>query len=110
MDLNDVISESKKTWKNEKPVKYDEKDLETIYVSLALGGEVGELQNKIKKYFRRKYYTKGHSEGDELKQVGEEVADILYYLGRLSELLDMDPSVEFMKKMEENKKRYLASK
>lgn len=106
MQLNDVIKESKKTWSHFDLNKAESSDLEMLYVSLALGGEVGELQNKIKKYFRRKYLTTGHSTGDEISMVGEELADVIYYVGRLAEVLKLDIDKEFSEKMAENVKRY----
>ena len=107
MELNDVVKESKKTWNHSPVERYADDDVELIYLAGCLGGEVGELQNMIKKHFRGKYYSKGHPlQGDIKKFAGTEIADILYYTSRLAELLNVDMEKEFRKKMEENTKRY----
>lgn len=106
MDINDLVKESAKTWKHAKGANYTDQDVEILYVSNALGGEMGELQNKVKKYIRQKYWTTAHSTGSEKESINEEVADILFYVARLSELLSIDMEKEFKKKMEENVKRY----
>lgn len=65
-------------------------DLETLmYVAVALGGETGELQEKIKKYNR---------EGDEqyLEDAKDELGDIMWYFARMADELgtDMDTVAE----------------
>ncbi len=101
-----MLKETRKTWKLTKPEKYDNEDIEMVYTALALGGEAGELQNKVKKHFRHKYYTTAHASDSIINEVGEEIADILYYTFRLADLLNLDPSDVFSKKMEENHRRY----
>jgi NTP pyrophosphatase (non-canonical NTP hydrolase) len=106
MKLNDLQNESKKTWSLPKGSKFTDEDVEMLYIATCLGGETGELLNKIKKSFRLKYYTKGHAEDNVDEHIKEEVADVLYYISRLAELLNIDMEKEFAKKMEENVKRY----
>ena len=106
MKLNDIIKESKKTWKNEKLMNYSDSDVELLFLGTALGGEDGELQNKVKKYFRYKYYSQSHASDVELAKAKEEVTDVLFYIGRIAEKLGMDVEKEFEKKMEENVKRF----
>jgi NTP pyrophosphatase (non-canonical NTP hydrolase) len=94
------------TWHFEKSSKYKPEDIEILYLSLALGGEVGELQNLVKKVFRRKYHTKGHSSDELEKELPSELADVLYYLLRLSASTGVDLEKAFKEKMKENKERY----
>ena len=107
MNINDTIKATEETWIHEHPEKYDSKDVEVLYVAACLGGEVGELQNVLKKLFREKYYNRGHAfKGDVKEFAGTEVADIMFYLARVAKLLDIDMEKEFAKKMEINRKRY----
>lgn len=68
---------------------------ELLALSNALGGEVGELQNVIKKLYR------------DDRPVGEEfiheAGDVLHYLVRLIILMADDDGVEFV--MDENKRK-----
>lgn len=106
MDLKEMFDRTTKTWRYNREAKHDPADIEAIYVALALGGEVGELQNLIKKIFRRKYSTLGHSREGMEKELHGEMADVLYHILRLSALLDIDLEKAFIEKMEENEKRY----
>lgn len=107
MNLEDLKKESKKTWSPlPEGLTYSPKDVEMLYIATCLGGETGELLNKVKKSFRVKYYTKGHAEENVEEHIKEEVADVLYYIARLAALLEIDMEKEFMKKMDENIKRY----
>lgn len=59
------------------------------YVILALGGEVGEIQNKFKKVLRG---DPGATQGEYLsadkeKQIFEEFVGVMYYIGRLADEL-----------------------
>lgn len=86
---------------------YTLKDLELMYDGLALAGEAGELANLVKKHFRKKYLTEGHSDPDALMKIPFELADCLYYILRICKLLDIDLEEAFYKKMEQNIKRYV---
>ncbi len=110
MKLNDTITESAKTWVSPKDAKYTAEDVELLYISNALGGEVGELQNKVKKFMRNKYWTKAHSTGIEKESIAEEVSDALFYLARIAALLGIDMEQSFAKKMQENAQRYVQAK
>lgn len=64
------------------------------YVIMALGGEVGEIQNKFKKALRG---DPGAIQGEYLtaekeKQIFEEFVGVMYYIGRLAE--ELGTSVE----------------
>jgi len=43
-------------------------------------------------------------------EVSEEMADVLYFLGRLAERYNIDLSEEFFRKMEKNEKKYPVEK
>jgi NTP pyrophosphatase (non-canonical NTP hydrolase) len=107
MRLNDLPAITRKTWTIPATgKKYKPKDIEMLYIATCLGGESGELLNKIKKVFRYKYFTKAHSEKDLAKKVKEEMTDVLYYVSRLADLLDVNMEKELESRMKENVKRY----
>ncbi len=106
MEINKIVEETRKTWFASHDGNYSKGDVELLYATLALGGEVGELQNKVKKIFRTKYYTEGHPSSTGIEAIGEEIADTLFYLSRIADLLEIDIEKEFAKKMAENVKRY----
>lgn len=67
------------------------------YVVMALGGEVGEIQNKFKKVLRGDH---GMSDGDLLSPaayqgVYEEFIGVVYYIARLAEELGLDLETVF---------------
>lgn len=107
MQLNDLPKEALKSWSPiPEGVPYTQKDVAILYVATCLGGETGELLNKVKKMFRMKYYTKAHGEEELEKKVKEEFADVLFYIARLADLMSVDMEKEFTTKMEENIRRY----
>ena len=108
MDINDMVKATRATWKVTPSGSYEGMDVELIYSTLGVGSETGELENLVKKYFRKKYYTDGHSfEKDEImRKIEDELADVLYYTFRVSDLLKIDLGKVFSEKMEENARRY----
>jgi NTP pyrophosphatase (non-canonical NTP hydrolase) len=71
----------------------------TYFLTLALAGEVGELCNLIKKWWR----------DDKLNpEYKEEMADVYIYLRLLAEQLGVDLDFEARKKMEKVKTRPFA--
>ncbi|MGB9674499.1 MAG: MazG nucleotide pyrophosphohydrolase domain-containing protein [Nanopusillaceae archaeon] len=86
----------------------DEKDFynKLLYLGLALSGEVGELNNMIKKLYRSKFFKNEKIEIDKEK-IGEELADIFIYIILLCLLLDIDLEKEYLKKLEKNKNRFI---
>lgn len=106
MEINKMVEETRKTWFASHEGEYSKRDVELLYATLALGGEVGELQNKVKKLFRLKYYTEGHSPEGGVDAIGEEIADTLFYVSRIADLLGIDADRAFTEKMAENVKRY----
>ncbi len=76
---------------------------------MALAGETGELLEIFQ------WLTAEESQGlmkdpKRAEQVRHEIADIFYYLVRLTDLLDIDLEKAFWEKMELNAKRYPAEK
>lgn len=69
--------------------------------ALALGGEVGELQNIIKKIDRGTNTLEGERE-----KIASEVADIFIYLCNFAGVLGIDLEAEYEKKRAENEKRF----
>lgn len=70
----------------------------TCFLSLALAGEVGELCNVIKKYWR----------DGKLTNYEEELADVYIYLGLLAENLGVDLDYQARRKLVEVAKRNFA--
>ncbi len=110
--MNDMVKESRTTWVLDGDDDYNKKHVELLYVALAMSGELGELQNLIKKYFRKRYYNKGHTMDDKMMIEGmeDELADVIYYTCRMADLLGIDPEKAFMNKMVENKRRYIENR
>lgn len=108
MDINDMITETRSSWHASSSNGFDGREVELLYAALGMGSETGELENLVKKRFRKKYYVDGHSieEKEAMDKIGDELADVLYYTFRVADILAIDVSAAFMKKMEENKKRY----
>jgi NTP pyrophosphatase (non-canonical NTP hydrolase) len=109
VDIDRFVEETRKTWNAEYEGEFGHKDVELLYAAAALGGEAGELQNMIKKIFRYKYYTKGHKPDDLYKDLPQEIADVLYYLCRIADVLEIDISKAFEEKMRVNRERYVSS-
>ncbi len=109
MELNEIVNVTKKTWKAESTEGYMPKDIELLYAALGIGSEAGEMQNVVKKFFRKRYYTSGHAQNDEdfIPNVKEEIADILYYVSRVADILGIDIEEAFNEKMKENEDRYM---
>lgn len=108
MDINEMVKETRNTWKVSPSGAYDGMDVELLYSAIGVGSETGELENLVKKYFRKKYYTDGHSfEREEImKKIEDELADVLYYTSRVADLLKIDLDRAFTEKMAENARRY----
>ena len=105
MNIKQMIEETGKTWHFSKE-RGSDKDMELQYLALALGGEAGELQNLVKKIVRRKLHTEGHSQDGMEAELPHEMVDILYYLFRMADLMQIDLEKAFDEKMEINKARY----
>lgn len=81
------------------------KMLHTCYAILGLGGEVGELSNKIKKVIRD---NNGIITEEKLKEIGKELGDTEWYQSALAKELGLSMDVvakENIKKLFDRKKR-----
>ncbi len=57
---------------------------ELMYLALGLVGEAGEVANKVKKLFR-------DGDNQDLRtELAKELCDVMWYMGRLSSVLDVD--------------------
>jgi NTP pyrophosphatase (non-canonical NTP hydrolase) len=75
------------------------------YITLALGGEVGELANSIKKL--RRALLQGKKLGDlSPDDIQQEVGDILAYLLKLCNLMNWDLEQLYLDKMKQNEERF----
>ncbi|MDE1865091.1 MAG: nucleotide pyrophosphohydrolase [Candidatus Micrarchaeota archaeon] len=106
MDVKQMIEETGKTWHFTKGAGYSDREMELQYLALAVGAEAGELQNLVKKMVRRKHHTEGHSSDGLEKDVPHEMIDVLYYIFRMADLLEIDLEKAFTEKMEINRARY----
>ena len=105
MNLNEYQKETRKTDLGTGP----EHNISPtwLYYVLGLGGETGELLEKIKKHFRDDY---GVWTDERKDQVVKEAGDVLWYLARLLDVLDIefdtiakDNITKLLKRMKENK-------
>jgi NTP pyrophosphatase (non-canonical NTP hydrolase) len=75
------------------------------YIALALGGEVGELGNEVKKI--RRQLLQGQNFVDlDLSNIKEEIADVLAYLLKLCNLMSWDLEKLYLEKMKTNEERF----
>lgn len=76
-----------------------EADPEILFLGNAIGGEGGEINEKIKKYAR---------EGDEdyLDEIDREIGDIIWYLSRLMDKIDVSFNYVLARNLEKTHYRY----
>lgn len=72
------------------------------YIALALGGEVGEIQNIVKKHLRGSIPFL-----EMIMQVEDELPDVLIYLCELASNLGIDLEAAYHKKREFNNGRFI---
>lgn len=105
MDLNEYQRQTRKTDLGTGP----EHNISPhwLYYVLGLSGETGELIEKIKKHFRDDY---GVMNQQKIDQIIKESGDVLWYLARLLDSLDIKFSdvaetniTKLLKRMDENK-------
>ena len=72
---------------------------------MALSSEVGELSD-IFQWLTEEQSKKDQISDNNLELAKEEIADILIYLIRISDKLDIDLEKEVFKKIESNEKKY----
>jgi NTP pyrophosphatase (non-canonical NTP hydrolase) len=106
MPLNDLKELTKRTWHTEPKKPFKVEDVEMLYACVCDAGELGELFNLIKKLFRAEYYTVGHSKEITIEELEDELADVLYYIGRIAERLGLDLDRAMERKMKINMDRY----
>ncbi|MCH8540038.1 MAG: nucleotide pyrophosphohydrolase [Opitutales bacterium] len=76
-------------------------------LTMALAGEAGELLEQFQWLTEEESY---HLSGDKKVSVGEEIADILIYLVRLADKLEIDLLSEAYWKIEKNAAKYPVEK
>ena len=87
----------------------EERDWEQFHspknLAMALSGEVGELA-EIFQWLTENQSNKENISDEDLAKVREEVADILLYIIRLSDKLDIDLEQAVLDKLKINKEKY----
>ncbi len=87
----------------------EERDWEQFHspknLAMALSGEVGEL-SEIFQWITEDQSDKENISDEDLAKVREEVADILLYIIRLSDKLDIDLEQALLDKLKINKEKY----
>ena len=87
----------------------EERDWEQFHspknLTMALSGEVGEL-SEIFQWLSEEQSKKENINDEDLEKVREEVADILLYIIRLSDKLDIDLEHAVLDKLKINKEKY----
>ncbi|MFF3402171.1 nucleotide pyrophosphohydrolase [Streptomyces sp. NPDC002659] len=74
-------------------------------LAMALAGESGELL-EIFRWLTPEQSTKVMQDSDRAVQVREEMADVLAYLLRLADALDLDLEQALVEKIEKNRRKY----
>ena len=101
MNIDKIKSELRKFAK--------ERDWEQFHspknLAMALSGEVGEL-SEIFQWLTEEQSSKENISDEDLEVVREEVADILLYIIRLSDKLDIDLEQAVLDKLKINKEKY----
>ena len=101
MDINKIKSDLRKF--------AEERDWEQFHspknLAMALSGEVGEL-SEIFQWLTEDQSDKENISDEDLAKVREEVADILLYIIRLSDKLDIDLEQALFDKLKINKEKY----
>jgi dCTP diphosphatase len=72
---------------------------------MALGGEVGEL-TELFQWLSTQESVRAMEDAGRAEAVRDELADILYYLIRLSDVLDVDLPTALQSKLAKNEKKY----
>ena len=68
---------------------YDFGETNLLYLSNGLGGEVGEVQNEVKKLYRAKYKKNTEEELNRKDNIKKELGDVLWYIFAISNELDI---------------------
>lgn len=102
MRFDRLLQEALETWRLTASKEYDGNDVILLFVGNALGGEVGELQNKISKLFRQSYQPLANYRDPDGQDLGEEIADVLYYILILSHELKIDLDAALAAKITED--------
>ena len=101
MDINKIKNELRKF--------AEERDWEQFHspknLTMALSGEVGEL-SEIFQWLTEDQSNKEKISDEDLAKAREEVADILLYIIRLSDKLDIDLEQAVLDKLKINKDKY----
>ncbi len=65
--------------------------IELLFRSNELGGEVGEAQNKVKKYVRYlRQMAGGISKEESIKEIEKELADVIICVDRVADIFGID--------------------
>lgn len=82
MNLNEYQQQAKET-------AIYPKDVAASYLALGVAGEAGEVAEEVKKCLRRGYLSDGSDfPNDRLKNLYEELGDVLWYVANLCSELD----------------------
>ena len=76
-------------------------------LSMALGVEVAELAEHFQWLSQEESRNLA---GEEREEVADEIGDVLIYLARLSDILDIDPVDSALRKVEKNREKYPVEK
>lgn len=97
-----LIDDVKKTW----VLKFDDENEEVLFLSNALAGECGELAKEVKKWFRVKLMDDVRSVSKQQLNVELELMDVLYYVVKISEALNINIEDAWEKRLRQSEKRW----
>jgi len=90
---------------------YDFNDFNLQYLSNGLGGEVGEVQNEVKKYYRKyhdltfKVIDNNQELNDRKDNIKKELGDVLWYIFAISNELNINVDDIIKTNIEKNRGR-----
>ena len=99
---NKLAEDVKRTW----VLKFEDEDEKVLFLSNALAGEVGELANEVKKWFRLRLIEDEKNIPKQQLHVSFELMDILYYVVMMASTLGIDVEGAWDVRLEQNEKRW----
>ncbi|MEM3145551.1 MAG: MazG nucleotide pyrophosphohydrolase domain-containing protein [Thermoproteota archaeon] len=99
---NRLVKDVKRTW----ILEFEDENEELLFLSNALAGECGELANEVKKWFRAKLVDDTKVINKQQLSIESELMDILYYIVKISSVLNIDVEKAWVERLKVNEERW----